>query len=673
MAVHPGVCTFCGTGCGHLLEVSAGQVDGVLPVRSHPVGRGRLCVRGWNLPELLRSPARILRPRLREGPAWRSLEYAEAFRWIARRLQALSETGGEEAALLASPRASNEESFLAMRFAREILRTNNLSVAAEGGHAAVLQVLREAIGPNRGGVHFEWLREADFLLAVDYDATRQNPIVGSELHLAARGGAYLAALDSRRTQLARLATRFLQVRPGTTDFVLAALAKHLVETEAVAETAKAHQGFAAWREALEALRWDKLLAATGLQREPIAETAERLAAARKAVGLFPTGIFGLPERTVRWLVNLFLTAGKLDKAGCGIFPVPGINNLQGAVDMGLTPGWLPGYQSVYCPKARERFAKRWGTEPPGELGFSPYQLFEQGKRLRLLIVVDHDEGVVRFPDAFRDAETVVYIGAFENPFTEFAHLVLPVTTYVETTGTFTNGERQVQLSGPKLAPPPGVLEGWRLWTELAAACDRKWPYRRPADVMEEIAELAPPYRGITHERLAARGTGIHWPMGKEPPAAQRLARHISAGADYPRFVPVQNLGEATHPSPEFPFLLLFGKSQHYWHLNNLMNKTFLPRREYNATLLLYPEGFVEMAPQDARRLGVGDKEKVRIRSRRGSMDLQVRVSEDVIPGAVYVPYFVRDMVGRFLLEHRGALQRGETSCVAVQIERLTHV
>ncbi|GAB4233449.1 MAG: hypothetical protein Kow00109_06160 [Acidobacteriota bacterium] len=642
-------------------------------MRSHPVSRGRLCVRGWNLHELLSSPERILRPRLREGSRWRTVDYPAAFSWISQRLRQLGETTAEEAAVLASPRASNEESFLAMRFAREILRTNNVGLSAEGGYAAVLQAMREALGSSGGTVRFEWLREADFLLAVDYDATRQNPIVGSELHLAARRGAFLAVVDSRRTQLARLATRFLQVRPGTTDFLLAAFAKHLVETGAATDSLKFCAGAATWRETLAALSWEKLLAATGLERAQIAETAEQLAGARRAVALFPAGIFGLPARTVRWLLNLFSTAGRLGESGSGVFPVPGINNLRGALDMGVNPAWLPGYHSIDDAEARRRFAEWWGTEPPGDLGFSPYELFEQGKRLRLLFVVDHDEGAVRFAEALEAVETVVYIGAFENPFTKYAHVVLPVASYAETAGTFTNGEPRVQFSGPKLSPPQCVLEGWQLWVALAAACGRIWPYRRPADVMEEIAALAPGYRGITHELLAKTWGGIHLAIQGKNGGDVAEDGSVPAARRVSRFIPVQDLGEPTEPSPEFPFLLLFGKSQHYWHLNNLMSKTFLPRREYNATLLLYPEGFVEMAAEDARQVGVRDKDRVRIRSRRGAMELQVRISEDVLPGAVYVPYFVRDMVDHFLLEHRGALQRGETSCVPVRIERIGDV
>lgn len=668
MPVYPGICTFCGTGCGHLLQVTGPTVEAVFPVRTHPVSRGRLCVRGWNVHELLRTPDRIVQPRLRTPEGWKSLTYEDAFAWLNRRLLDLGPDRGDQSAVIASPRASNEESYLTMRFAREVLRTNHIAVDNEGGHLAALQAIWEGSGFGAGRCSFEWIRNADFLLTVDFDATRQNPIIGSELHFAAREGAHLVVIDSRRTQTARLSRRFLQVRPGSTDFALAALAKHLVEREEAAARVLERPGGREWLATLGGLAWEQLLGVTGLSRNAIADTADRLASVRQALALFPTGIFGLPARTVRWISNLFLTVGATESSNSGLFPVPGINNLQGSLDMGLAPGLLTGYQPLEDADVRKHFGSRWGVEPPDTPGFPLGELFEQGKRPRLAIVVDHDEGVVRFGQALREVETVVYVGAFENPFTEFAHLVLPIAAYSETVGTFTNGERRVQISGRKLSPPTGVLEGWRFWVEAAAACGWRWPFTSPREVMEEIADLTPAYRGLSHDLLAQTWGGVQWPLADT--LKLREERSGVSPKPFPRFVALQELGEPSSPSDEYPFLLLFGKSQHYWHLNNLLNKTFIPRREYNALLLLYPDGFVEMAAEDARRLRVRDKEKVRIRSRRGGMELQVKVSDDVLPGALYVPYFVRDMVNRFLLEHKGALQRGETACVPVTIERI---
>ena len=113
-----------------------------------------------------------------------------------------------------------------------------------------------------------------------------------------------------------------------------------------------------------------------------------------------------------------------------------------------------------------------------------------------------------------------------------------------------------------------------------------------------------------------------------------------------------------------------GKSYYYWHQNNIMKKTFIPRREYNALLLLYPQGLVEIHPADAAALGLRDKRPVRVVSARGSMTRPARVSDDVPPGTVYAPYFVGAMIPDFLAPHADAIERGEDAVIPVRIEKV---
>jgi len=122
-------------------------------------------------------------------------------------------------------------------------------------------------------------------------------------------------------------------------------------------------------------------------------------------------------------------------------------------------------------------------------------------------------------------------------------------------------------------------------------------------------------------------------------------------------------------SEEFPFLLMAGKANYFWHRNNIMKKTHIPKREYNALLLLYPYGFVELAAADAARLGVRDRSRVKVVSAGGSMTVAVRVSGDVKPGTVYVPYFIDDMVPGFLNAQGVALDEDQDSVIPARVEK----
>jgi formylmethanofuran dehydrogenase subunit D len=125
-------------------------------------------------------------------------------------------------------------------------------------------------------------------------------------------------------------------------------------------------------------------------------------------------------------------------------------------------------------------------------------------------------------------------------------------------------------------------------------------------------------------------------------------------------------------SEEFPFLLAAGKANTFWHQNNVMKKTQIPRREYNALLLLYPKGFVEIAAEDAAALGVRDRGAVAVVSAGGSMKVAARVSGDIRPGTAYVPYFIGEMVPGFL-DAQVVLDEDQDSVIPVRVERLDHV
>ncbi len=183
MIYRTGVCNFCGTGCGHLLKVGDGAVRGVFASPGHPVSRGRLCVRGWHIHELLATGDRIAAPMIRKGGRLEPVPYDEAVSLAAERLSRFS---GDEIAFLASPRASNEDNFLMARLARTVFHTNNVALASDQGHAPSAEVLLEGTGmPAMTGALTE-IRKAGLILVVGADITKLNPIVGSEIHMAAR-------------------------------------------------------------------------------------------------------------------------------------------------------------------------------------------------------------------------------------------------------------------------------------------------------------------------------------------------------------------------------------------------------------------------------------------------------------------------------------------------------
>ncbi len=222
----PGVCTFCGTGCGHFIGVENNRIARVYPSQNHPVSKGRLCVRGWNIHELLDTPDRIKKPLIRSDGPFVEASCDEA---VGRLIDSLKKYPPESIGFLASPRSSNEEQYLLMKLARSVFGTNNICLDSESGHRASLNVLHAGTGMAGMLGSIEEICGAEFILVAGIDITRQNPIIGSEIHMAARAGAMVVTMDSRRTQIARLSKKFLQVRPGANKLAVLALAKTIYE------------------------------------------------------------------------------------------------------------------------------------------------------------------------------------------------------------------------------------------------------------------------------------------------------------------------------------------------------------------------------------------------------------------------------------------------------------
>ncbi|HNU92673.1 MAG TPA: molybdopterin-dependent oxidoreductase [Spirochaetota bacterium] len=664
----PGVCTFCGTGCGHFIGVENNRIARVYPSQNHPVSKGRLCVRGWNIHELLDTPDRIKKPLIRSDGPFAEASCDEA---VGRLIDSLKKYPPESIGFLASPRSSNEEQYLLMKLARSVFGTNNICLDSESGHRASLNVLHAGTGMAGMLGSIEEIRGAEFILVAGIDITRQNPIIGSEIHMAARAGAMVVTMDSRRTQIARLSKKFLQVRPGANKLAVLALAKTIYEENLHDPSfLEAHtEGFEGFRRAFGKLSENELYEKTGLKADEIKTVARHLARAKSAMVFFSSGISGLDEDTIGYIYNLFLLAGKIGKEGCGVNPIAGLNNLQGGYDMGLAPDLLTGFQPLADAATAKKFEKEWGTALPSSPGKPIYRsLADQASELKALVVVDHDEGIVRYADAIKKLDFVAYIGAFKNPFAEYAHVVLPIATYVQEDATFTNAERRIQLSTKKIEPEDGLLPGWKLYSMIAAKAGRTWKYAKVSEVMDEIARLTPAYAGVTHAKLAG-GFGLQWPVDDKNPGGTRRFDLAKAGRKL-AFYGVSDVFEAPSADDRFPFLLMVGKAQHFWHQNNLMKKTHIPMREYNATLMDYPEGYVEICPQSAKEIGVRDRWPVRVVSPHGEMRVSARVSDDVSPNTAYAPYFVQEMISRFLLGHTEVLRQGEDATIPVRIEKV---
>jgi predicted molibdopterin-dependent oxidoreductase YjgC len=407
--------------------------------------------------------------------------------------------------------------------------------------------------------------------------------------------------------------------------------------------------------------YDLLAAADtcGVAADQIEAAALAYARARSAAILYSTGIEVRDAEPVRAIVNLALLTGQIGREGAGIFALTEHNNLQGVCDMGMLPDRLPGYRQVANDSARAELEQVWRAKLRAKPGLASRSVFcDRGRgQVRAIWLCRYDPVSTAFfgdaANALQQCELVVAQHLFLTETARHAHVVLPTTAFGEERVTFTNAERRVQLAERIIEPLPGTTPAWHQMAEVARRLGADWKYATSGEVMDEIGTVVPFYSGANYANLAAE-YGRQWPCTKDRPLGTRYLFAEGLPVHGFKFVPIPRPAQSVTLSTDYPLTLVFGHSLYYWNQNVLVQHSETLKREYRILLLDYPEGFVEMNPDDAKALGIRDGQRVRLSAAGGSAVADARVTPEVRSGAVYVPYFVRQVQQQI----RGSTENG---------------
>jgi predicted molibdopterin-dependent oxidoreductase YjgC len=557
--------------------------------------------------------------------------------------------GPGAAAFLSSPRCSNEESYLLQKLARAVIGTNNVDHGTGVYCNNSIHTLLEMIGVPATTNSIGELASSGVIVVDGVDLARQLPTIGGIVLRARLSGAKLVVVDSRRHRLAENADYFLQVNPGTEPALYGAMAKVIVD-RGLMNLPFIKRHCASYEEFLAGVyEYDlaEVAGECGVPGELIEASALAYAQARSASILYSTGIESRDRSAVEAIVNLALLTGQIGREGAGIYALTEQNNLQGVCDMGMLPDQLPGYRPVADARSRSELEAKWGGTLPSRPG-----------REARSILTDRADGTVRalwlcrydpvstafFGDAAAtlDAcELVVVQHLFLTETARHAHVILPTTAFGEEQVTFTSTDRRIQLAEKVIEPQPGVIPAWMQLARVASALGVDWNYRSASDVMDEIRSVVPFYSGASYHNLSAQ-YGRQWPCTEERPLGTRFIPLEDFPKSRLRFAPVARPRRQV-PLEDYPLHLVFGHSHYYWHQNVLVKHSETLKREYRMLLLDYPDGFVEVNAGDAKRLGIRDGERIRLRSPAGSATVAARVTPEVRGGTVFVPYFVRQV------------------------------
>jgi len=646
MIYSSGICNFCGTGCGTLQKCAPDGMAGVLPRDKHLVSRGRLCVRGWHLHEAMNSPQRLNSSLIKENNSLKEVNYSEAIKSVTANLKKYK---GDEIAFIASPRSSNEDIFTMVRSAREVFKSPNLICSNDAGHSEALSTTFKGTGNYFYNTKIEDIADSDVIMVVGADLTVQNPIIGSEVHLAKEKGAKVITVSSRATRMTRLSTIHLQPRPGSFQASFRALGRTMIDKGiAPIEAVNSIQGFDSYYKKLYQNDFLWHIKRTDLSDVELIQCATILAEAKKLTIIVPSGISGLDKDTLTDLHNLYILSGAPLRKEGGMLVATGIANMSGAFDMGCSTEYLPGPVHVSDTKASNSIKKSWGQDANSNEGSGLYN----NKKIKALVIADHDFNIENYKELQKQLEYIVFISPYPTGSYNNANAIIPSRHFCEYDGTYTNAEHRLQFNRSTCTDEKEVKALHEIWQDIAAEAGYSWSYKEITDIQNDITSLAPSYKDAFKEAAASsQGSFLNKNDSKE----------WAFGNASDKEVPLAQYGE---------FSLMTGSAEHFWHNSDIMKLTHMPKREYNATLLLYPQGYIEISSIDAENKKLRNKEMVKVSSASGDIEAQVKINSDLKEGYAHIPFFIRNSISDFLHLHDRDVVNGEDGVVKVTIEKV---
>ena len=648
-------CTFCGVGCGIYLETTGKQIVGAYPSISHPTNAGKICVRGWHVHEVASSPDRLKKPLLKKDGHFEEVSWDEALGFVATRLKEIRDRHGPDSlGFLNSPRCSNEEAYLLQKFARTVIGTNNVHHGTGVYCNSSINVLMDMIGVPASTNSIGELSHSEVIVVDGVDLARRMPTLAGAVIRSKLKGARLIVMGTRRHRVVESADLFLQIKPGTETLLYGAMAKVIVDhglmnLPFIRARCRDYEAFL--RQVLE---YDLLesAAACGVPPELIEAAAVTYAQAKSAALLYSTSMEERSKDTIRATIDLALLTGHIGKPGSGIFALCEQNNLQGVCDMGMLPDRLPGYSPVTDAPARAALESLWKAKIPVTPGLGARAILSalgQGK-VKALWLSRYDPVNTAFladlASSLRQSELVVVEHLFMNDTAECAHVVLPTTAFGEEEVSFTSTDRRIQLAEKVVDPPDGLMPAWQQLTHVAQRMGATWSYESAAEIMDEIGRAVPFYSGASYANLS-QDYGRQWPCTRQRPLGTKFLFGENGIGPLFTFIPVAKPVTAA-TNDQYPLSLVFGSSLFYWNQNVLVRHSETLKREYRILMLDYPEGFVEISVENAKSVGIRDGDKVRLCSDGKTAVSTVRVTPEVRPGTVFVPYFMHEVERQIL-------------------------
>ena len=633
-------CPYCSIGCNIYLGVRGNEITGVIGDPDNNLNKGNLCVKGRFGYNFINHPDRLTSPLIKQNGEFKEVSWDDALDFIAKKLENYK---GDEFAAFSSCRCTNEENYVAQKFTRAVMGTNNVDNCARSCHAPSVAGLSQTLGSGAMSNSVDEIADSKCLFIIGTNPTESYPVIGMRIVEAAKKGAKLIIADPRKIELTKHAYLHLNHKPGT-DIALLMGMMHVILDEGLQDQKFINDRCDNFEEFKQSLKDFDLITVekiTGVNKEEIQKAARLYATTKPASILYSLGITEHSHGTdnVFALSNLALLTGNIGKPSTGVNPIRGQNNVQGACDMGALPNVYPGYQKVDDPEVHAKFEDIWDCKLDESIGMQmPCVIGASSKgKVKALYIIGENPAISE-PDSssivksLKNLEFLIVQDIFLTETASLADVVLPAASYAEKDGTFTNTERRVQRIRKAIEPSGQAKPDWEITCLIARSMGADgFDFKNASEIMDEIALVAPIFGGICYSRIEEEG--LQWPcvdmddLGTPTLHVERFTTENGKA----KFMPLLYKPSKELPDEKYPLILTTGRSIYHYHTATMTGAT-------EGLIELYGMDPIEMSPEDAAELRLKDGEIVNVISRRGRIKTKVKITDTSPKGVVFMTF-----------------------------------
>ncbi|EGO2624238.1 formate dehydrogenase subunit alpha [Enterococcus faecalis] len=642
----PTTCPHCGTGCQMNLLVKNNRLVGVEPLDG-PANKNLLCVKGkFASYKFVGSGDRLTEPLIKRNGIFEPASWEEALTLVSSKFNEIkAENGADALAGFSCSRATNEDNYVFQKMVRAAFGTNNVDNCARVCHSASVHGLAQTLGSGAMTNPIADITEdVDMILLVGSNPEEAHPVIGAQIRQAVQRGTQVVVVDPRKINLVKDSALHLQVQAGT-NVAFANGMMHVILKEGLADRhfiEERTEGFSDLEKMVADYTPEKVAEICHIHPEDLIQAARMYAKAEKAPIIYCLGVTEHSTGTegVMSMSNLAMLVGKVGKPGCGVNPLRGQNNVQGACDMGCMPYDFPGYQKVNNPEVIDKFEKAWHVPLNRNTGLTSTKVLPAAaagnvKGLYIFgedpIVTDPDTGHVR--QALESLDFLVVQELFMTETAAYADVVLPGISYAEKDGTFTNTERRVQRVRKAVEPRGQAREDYEIFCEVMTRMGYPCAYESAKEIMEEISAVTPSFGGINYERLEKES--LQWPCRSltDPGTPIMHVGSFARGKGLFKAIPYKQAQEL--PDEEYPYLMSTGRMLYHYNTRAMTGRTEGINQIAN-------HSYIEINAVDAQALGIQEGDKVEVHSRRGKIETYAAVGNRVFPQEVFMTFHFPD-------------------------------